>query len=121
MENIENVWNPNIIESKKLYESFLIEFPLERLKNLAVEEYTNLNKSDSFCYWVETKLRKLGSIQGSTSYKFGIYEFNKEPREGSGYSHDEKYEWLSKLSSLKFLIKFALGECFYIFFMSEVV
>lgn len=99
MENIENVWNPNIIESKKLYESFLIEFPLERLKNLAVEEYTNLNKSDSFCYWVETKLRKLGSIQGSTSYKFGIYEFNKEPREGSGYSHDEKYAWLSKYGS----------------------
>jgi 5-methylcytosine-specific restriction endonuclease McrBC GTP-binding regulatory subunit McrB len=77
----------------------LIEFPLERLKNLAVEEYTNLNKSDSFCYWVETKLRKLGSIQGSTSYKFGIYEFNKEPREGSGYSHDEKYAWLSKYGS----------------------
>lgn len=99
MENIENVWNPNIIESKKLYESFLIEFPLERLKNLAVEEYTNLNKSVSFCYWVETKLRKLGSIQGSTSYKFGIYEFNKEPREGSGYSHDEKYAWLSKYGS----------------------
>lgn len=99
MENIENVWNPNIIESKKLYESFLIEFPLERLKNLAIEEYTNLNKSDSFCYWVETKLRKLGSIQGSTSYKFGIYEFNKEPREGSGYSHDEKYAWLSKYGS----------------------
>lgn len=99
MENIENVWNPNIIESKKLYESFLIEFPLERLKNLAVEEYTNLNKSDSFCYWVETKLRELGSIQGSTSYKFGMYEFNKEPREGSGYSHDEKYAWLSKYGS----------------------
>lgn len=99
MENIENVWNPNIIESKKLYESFLIEFPLERLKNLTIEEYTNLNKSDSFCYWVETKLRKLGSIQGSTSYKFGIYEFNKEPREDSGYRHDEKYAWCSKYGS----------------------
>lgn len=99
MENIENVWNPNIIESKKLYESFLIEFPLERLKNLTIEEYTNLNKSDSFCYWVETKLRKLGSIQGSTSYKFGIYEFNKKPREDSGYSHDEKHAWLSKYGS----------------------
>lgn len=99
MENIENIWNPNIIESKKLYESFLIEFPLERLKNLAIEEYTNLNKSDSFCYWVETKLRKLGSIQGSTSYKFGIYEFNKKPREDSGYSHDKKYAWCSKYGS----------------------
>lgn len=99
MENIENIWNPNIIESKKLYESFLIEFPLERLKNLTIEEYTNLNKSDSFCYWVETKLRNLGSIQGSTSYKFGIYEFNKKPREDSGYSHDEKYAWCSKYGS----------------------
>jgi 5-methylcytosine-specific restriction endonuclease McrBC GTP-binding regulatory subunit McrB len=99
MENIENVWNPNIIESKKLYESFLNEFPLVRLNNLTIEEYTNLNKSDSFCYWVETKLRKLGSIQGSTSYKFGIYEFNKKPREDSGYSHDEKYAWCSKYGS----------------------
>lgn len=99
MEKDNVIWTPDETESKKLYESFLIEFPLERLKNLTIEEYTNLNKSDSFCYWVETKLRKLGSIQGATSYKFGIYEFNKEPRECSGYSHDEKYAWLSKYGS----------------------
>lgn len=99
MEKDNVIWTPDETESKKLYESFLIEFPLERLKNLTIEEYTNLNKSDSFCYWVETKLRKLGSIQGATSYKFGIYEFNKVPREDSGYSHDEKYAWLSKYGS----------------------
>lgn len=54
---------------------------------MKLEEYTNLKK-DSFCYWVETKTKKLGNINGSTSYKFGIYEYNQPPRNDGGYSFD---------------------------------
>ena len=45
---------------------------------MTIEEYS-LNTEDkalsqkSFCYWVETKLRGLGSMQGATSLKFGTY------------------------------------------------
>lgn len=63
----------------KVYEDFQKEFPIETLSGLPLEQYTNLKRSDSFCYWVESKTYCLGSIWGGTSYKFGIYEYNKKP------------------------------------------
>lgn len=82
-------------EFNNIYDNFNKKFPIESLEKMKLEEYTNLSK-DSFCYWVETETRLLGKINGATSYKFGIYEFNHSPREDSGYLHDEKYAWVSK-------------------------
>lgn len=45
-------------EKDKIYEEFNNEFPLERVRNLTLEEYTNTERSNSFCYWVEKKNRK---------------------------------------------------------------
>lgn len=67
------------IEVMEIYDSFNEKFPIKKLQDMKLEEYTNLKK-DSFCYWVETKTKKLGNINGSTSYKFGIYEYNQLPR-----------------------------------------
>lgn len=61
-------------EHHKLNQEFLERFPLEKLKDMTLEEYTNLNRSDSFCYWLEIKTRILGSISGNSSFKFGIYQ-----------------------------------------------
>lgn len=64
----------NRLES--LQKEFVERFSRQKLETLTLEEYA-LNKQtgykDSFCYWVETKLRGLGSIQGATSRKFGVY------------------------------------------------
>ncbi|MGN0728551.1 AAA family ATPase [Treponema sp.] len=79
----------------KIYNSFNERFPIEKLAEMKLDEYSNLKK-DSFCYWVETKTVELGNIKGSTSYKFGIYEYNQTPRKDGGYSSDEKYAWVSK-------------------------
>lgn len=57
----------------QLKESFLQEWPLSRIQNMALDEYTNLDKT-SFCYWLEAKTHDLGSIWGGSSYKFGIYK-----------------------------------------------
>jgi 5-methylcytosine-specific restriction endonuclease McrBC GTP-binding regulatory subunit McrB len=83
----------------KLNEEFLERFPLEKLKDMTLEQYTNLNRSDSFCYWVETKTRSLGSVQGNDSYKFGIYRYNKPPKYKPNTLHDDKYAWNSKLGT----------------------
>ena len=80
----------------KLYEDFQKEFPIENLGELPLERYTNLNRTDSFCYWVESKTYELGSIWGGTSYKFGIYEYNKKPNNPSVLTEDEKYAWYKK-------------------------
>ena len=89
-------WNPDIEEQLKLYKDFQTEFPIAKIRNLTLKEYNNTERKNAFCYWIETRLRKLGSIQGSTSYKFGIYEYNEDPREDNGYSFDGQYAWLSK-------------------------
>ena len=89
-------WNPDIEEQLKLYKDFQTEFPIAKIRNLTLKEYNNTERKNAFCYWIETRLRKLGSIQGSTSYKFGIYEYNDDPRDDNGYSFDGQYAWLSK-------------------------
>ena len=65
---------------------------------MTLEEYTNLDKDNSFCYWLESKTNGLGSIWGGSSYKFGIFKYDKAPNlENSKYSHDESYSWSSRL------------------------
>lgn len=82
-------------ELDKLYEEFNQRFPIEKLESIPLEQYTNLD-GDYFCTWVERKTQKLGSIQGATSFKFGIYKYKKLPKDRSGRMYDEEYAWLSK-------------------------
>ena len=77
----------------KLYENFLKEFPLESLKSMALEMFTNLKRGDSFCYWVESRTYELGSIWGGASYKFGIYKYAKRPDNPGIIVSDEEYAW----------------------------
>lgn len=78
----------------KLNEDFLKAFPLESLKEMTLEQYTNLNKSDSFCYWLETKTQMLGGIGGGSSFKFGIYRCKNKPKEGKiAFRYDGQYAW----------------------------
>lgn len=83
-------------EFDDLYNSFERRWPLESLEKMSLEDYTNLKEfsEDYFCYWVETKTKELALINGSTSYKFGIFRYNKEPdTKRSAFLHDDKYAW----------------------------
>lgn len=80
----------------KLYEDFQQEFPIEKLRELPLDKYTNLNRTDSFCYWLENKTYDLGSIRGGSSYKFGIYEYNIKPNNPLVLTEDERYAWYKK-------------------------
>lgn len=66
---------------------------------MLLEEYTNLNREDSFCYWLEQKTYKLGSIWGGSSYKFGIYRYEKRPDNPSVVVSDEEYAWYKKYNA----------------------
>lgn len=88
------------IEFKKLKEDFLKAFPLEKLNDMTLDQYTNLNRSDSFCYWIESRTYALGSVWGGSAYKFGIYRYDQRPeKEMSNRSFDNKYAWYTKLGS----------------------
>jgi len=89
-------------EHYQLKEEFLREWPLQKIKNLTLEEYTNLEKT-SFCYWVEAKTNLLGSVWGGSAYKFGIFKRkNTDSEVGEGYRKTaDGYSWHSKYGNTK--------------------
>ena len=84
-------------QRQKLLEDFLHTFPLNSLQGMTLEQYTNLNKDDSFCYCLEFHTYELGSIGGGASSKFGIYKYqNKPTAKANRITYDSKYAWYTK-------------------------
>lgn len=81
-------------EHKELLDNFLERWRFENVKNLTLQEYVGLGNKDTFCQWIETKTRILGSIKGLTSIKFGIYERKDTSKKPKNYKNDDKYSWL---------------------------
>lgn len=85
----------------KLLDDFREKWPLENLKDMTLDDYTNLNASDSFCFWLESKTSELGSIWGGSAYKFQIYRWRNKPTPGSGHLSNGEYAWNSKHGNTK--------------------
>ncbi len=83
-----------INELKELLDNFLDRWTVDNIHSLTLQEYVGLENKDTFCQWVETKTRMLGSIKGMTSIKFGIYERKDPTKKPKNYKNDEKYSWL---------------------------
>lgn len=83
-----------INELKELLDEFLDRWTIENVQNLTLQEYVGLGNKDTFCQWVETKTRMLGSIKGMTSIKFGIYERKDPIKRPKNYKNDDQYSWL---------------------------
>ena len=85
-------------ELYKLKQDFLDYWPIDRLESMTLEEYTDTNRENSFCYWLEHITRDLGSIVGGSSYKFGIYKRSSlsEVKEESNRNTDGEYAWFKK-------------------------
>jgi hypothetical protein len=83
-----------ISELKELQDEFLNRWTIENVKNLTLHEYVGLGNKDTFCQWVETKTKMLGSIKGLTSIKFGIYERKDPFKRPKNYKNDDQYSWV---------------------------
>ena len=83
---------------RDLWQEFKNVWPVDRVKTMTLPEYTNSGRKDTFTYWLESKLDKLGSIWGGSAFKFGIYSRNdKGPREnGGGRMYSDNYGWMRK-------------------------
>jgi hypothetical protein len=53
--------------------AFLNAFPLDKLKQLRLEQYVIGTQRPTFCAQVEAKTRAWANIRGATALKFGIY------------------------------------------------
>jgi hypothetical protein len=47
---------------------------LDRLQNMSIYNYTNLNRTDTQCYWIEKECESLEGKWDGSAYKFDIYK-----------------------------------------------
>lgn len=85
-----------INELTELLDEFLTRWQIEEVKKLTLQEYVSIGNKDTFCQWIETKTRMLGSIKGMSSIKFGIYERIDPQKRPKNYENDNKYSWLRR-------------------------
>jgi len=81
-------------ELEELLDEFLNRWQIEDVEKMTLQEYVGVGNQDTFCQWVETKTRILGSIKGMTSIKFGIYERKNPNKKPKNYANDNEYSWL---------------------------
>ncbi|AZB33407.1 hypothetical protein [Chryseobacterium bernardetii] len=87
------------IERKEILDDFLEKWNYENVESMTLEDYVGIGNKETFCQWVETKTRTLGSIKGLPgSIKFGIYERKNPKREPKYYTNDDKYSWSKSYS-----------------------
>lgn len=91
-------------ESKQ---AFLDRWPLEKVKTMTLEEYTNTEKNDSFTYWLSTKTSDVIGTQGSFPHSGGIYKTSgnndnsAQLNKGQNTDQDNEYIWYSRYGSNK--------------------
>lgn len=64
----------NDSEKDDLLSEFLVQWPVNRVREMPLEQYVVGGGDQTFCYWVETKTKNLGNIKGQNSFIFGIYK-----------------------------------------------
>jgi len=75
-----------------LYE-FLERWTIDNVKNMTIEEYVSVGNKNTFCQWLETRTRELGSINGINSSKFGIYKRGNKSKKPKRLYNDANYSW----------------------------
>ena len=83
-----------IKELHAIWDSFLTRWPVSAIQDIELGEYVDTNNNDTLAYWLEHVTRKLGSIRGGDSSKFGIYRRLSEPTgQRSHIRHGDMYSW----------------------------
>lgn len=86
---------------QETWDAFLSEWPLARLRTMSLQDYSAAGQGRTFTAWIESRLDKMGSIWGGSSFKFGIYSRkDKTPKAGGGgASYTQEYAWYTKYGS----------------------
>jgi hypothetical protein len=75
---------------------FLRLYPLNRLKDITLDEYVIGKGTASFCACVEAKTRAWANIQGATANKFGIYYGKTKSDPTIKYRFTQKFGYTKK-------------------------
>jgi 5-methylcytosine-specific restriction protein B len=95
------IMDKNFQQLQEIWDAFLKEWPLERLRRMTLQEYTAVGQGNTFTAWIERRLDKMGSIWGGSAFKFGIFSRkDKTPKSGGGGdSYSQDYGWYTKYGS----------------------
>lgn len=90
---------PDFQQQYALWDEFLSLWPASRLASMTIEEYTQAGSQDSFTYWIESRLDKMGSIWGGSAFKFGVFSRKSTESKSSDakLSYSDDYGWYSTL------------------------
>ena len=82
----------------KLWDEFVKTWPVDRVRQMSLEEYTKAGDKNTFTYWLEAKLSPYGSIWGGSSFKFGIFSrADTDPKESDNTrSYSQDYAWYTR-------------------------
>lgn len=84
----------NITEARReILHDFLDRWPIDKVKSMTLKEYVSVGDRDTFCQWLETKTKPLGSIKGINSSKFGIYKRGDRSKKPKRLRNDNEYSW----------------------------
>lgn len=90
-------WNANAE-----FEDFIENYPKDNLKEITLEQYTNIKTDENieyFTHWIERKTENCGKFRTASSFAYGIYKVNtnnikdvneRQRAEGKYKGHDEQ-------------------------------
>jgi hypothetical protein len=84
----------NVHKCRLLLKRFQERWPIDSLGKMQLSQYVGLKNPDTFCQWIETKTRDLGSIKGHFSNKFGIYKRRDAEENPQHLISDDEYSWV---------------------------
>ena len=84
-----------------LWDEFLGVWPASRPATMTLDEYSQAGSKDSFTYWIESGLDKLGSIWGGSAFKFGVFsrKDTEDKKSDAKLSYSDTHGWYSSLGS----------------------
>lgn len=94
--------NMDTEEKRKLLDEFLERWPEDKVRKMTLSQYVGVEDKDTFTYWVETKMRDLGSMKGMSAIKFGIYLRDKKKKKlPKTYKNDAEYSWMKRFGKTR--------------------
>lgn len=90
----------NFSEQYELWDKFIRRWPISDLEKMTLDEYSKVGSTDTFTYWLDALLDKMGSIKGGGSaFKFGVYSRKATDAKKTTALHrySDDYGWNSKL------------------------
>ena len=86
-----------------LWSQFLEAWPLKRLRNMTIEEYSQAGDKENFTYCLERETKPIANILGGSAFKFGIFHRSatEEKLDGKGKIYQDGYAWLEKYGATK--------------------